>query len=89
MQEQDPIPTEQEQRAATQRARERQYVLGRLAAFGRFAFTRSTPRTPRHADTWTDKGPHESTGACARRLRQQARQQAKRGAAIAERAIPY
>lgn len=55
------------------RARVAQAILGRVAAFGRFAFSRPTPRQPRHADTWRDKGPHESTGACARRVRQMAK----------------
>ncbi|MBK9497068.1 MAG: hypothetical protein IPO08_21655 [Xanthomonadales bacterium] len=52
-------------------------VLGLVAAFGRFAFTSSKPRTQRHADTWRDKGPHESSGAAARRLRQMDQQRSK------------
>lgn len=58
-------------------ARMRRRILGRVAAFGAFAFTRSKPRAPRHADTWKDKGPHESTGAAARRQRQMERQRMK------------
>ena len=60
--------------ATARRERARQNLAGLVAAFGRFAFTRSKPRTPRHADTWRDKGPHESRGAAARRRRQMERQ---------------
>lgn len=54
--------------------------IGAIKAFGRFAGERGAGEVkaaPRHATSWRDKGPHESYGATARRLRQQARQKAK------------
>lgn len=77
--------------SAERRDRARQNLLGLAAAFGRFAFTLSKPRTPRHADTWRDKGPHESGGAARRRLRQLQRQArgVTLGPVIEARDIPY
>lgn len=48
-------------------------ILGRLAAFGRFAFPLREPKIPRHATTWREVGPHASARECERRARQAAR----------------
>lgn len=63
--------------ARATRERARLNILGLAAAFGRFAFPTPKDRTQRHADTWRDKGPHENTGAAARRMRQMERQREK------------
>ena len=58
-------------------------TIGEIRAFGRFAGDRGAGEVkaaPRHAMNWRDKGPHESSGAAARRLRQMARRDQKAGA---------
>lgn len=66
------------QQALERKARQARSILGRFAAFGRFAFSQHV-RIPRHADTWRDRGPHESDGAMARRRRQVERKLATSG----------
>jgi len=73
---------------AAKRAHQERIILGRLAAFCRFAFTVPQPRTPRHADTWRDKGAHESDGAASRRQRQVERKLSKDARRLARLAPP-
>lgn len=60
-----------------EQARLERVILGRVAAFGRFAFSTLRPRKPRHAETWRTQGAHESTRACERRCRQVERKLSK------------